>query len=125
RRVARPTPPKAGRGGGLFVVLPVVGAPASLALVRHRLMPAGNVHDRQPPVAQSHRSVNPQAFAVRAPVPEDVPHALQARFVYGLPGVEADDPCDAAHSLVTHPRRFAPRAYSVRAPSTSRGAAPS
>src|SRR4029453_19254754 len=124
RAVPVPALLKAGAEGGVIVDLTVVGDPDGLVLVCHGLMPAGDIHDRQPSVAQPDRAFNPQALAVRAPVPEDVAHALQARLLYGLTGVQAEDAGDPKHSPLTRPRRLAPRAHSLQWLSTSRGAAP-
>src|SRR4029453_190722 len=105
---------QAGTEGGVIVDLTVVGDPDGLVLVRHGLMPTGDIHDRQPSVAQPHWAFNPQALAVRATAAEERGHAIQARLLYGVTGVQAEDACDATHSPLTRPRRLAPRAHSVQ-----------
>src|SRR5207249_1133352 len=90
---------------GVIIDLAVVSDPDRLVLVCHRLMPAGHVHDRQPPMAQPYRPLHPEPLTVRPPVAQNVAHALHARLLHGLPQVQADDAGDAAHGRATRALR--------------------
>src|SRR5207253_1607773 len=88
---------------GVVVDLPVVSDPHLAVLVRHRLLPARNVHDGQAPMPEPDGPVDPQPFTVRAAVPEHIPHSLETGLLGCLPGVDLHDPDDSTHTWL-HPR---------------------
>ena len=49
-------------------------------------MAADDVDDREPPVAESDRPVDPQPLAVGTPMAQHVAHALEARLVHASRG---------------------------------------
>ena len=59
RSVPMPSRFKPGTEGSVVIDLAVVDDPDALVLVRERLMAAGYVDDREPPVSQSDRSLDP------------------------------------------------------------------
>ena len=89
-----------GPKGGVIVDFAVVDDPNRPVLVGHRLPAAEHVHDREPAHPQAHRSLDPEALAVRPAVAQHVPHPRETRLVHGFPLVQFDDPHDPAHALV-------------------------
>ncbi len=89
-----------GPKGGVIVDFAVVDDPNRPVLVGHRLPAAEHVHDREPAHPQAHRSLDPEALAVRPAVAQHVPHPRETRLVHGFPLVQFDDPHDSAHALV-------------------------
>src|SRR6185369_9671570 len=90
---------QAGPEGRVVVDLAVEHDPDRAVLVGHGLVPAGHVHDGQPPVAQRHRAVHEQALPVGTTVAQDVAHPLEAGLVHPLPEIPRRDPGDAAHGV--------------------------
>src|SRR6266436_4292829 len=83
---------------GVVIDLPVVGNPHPAVLVRHRLLPARDVHDGQAAVAEAYGPIDPQSLAIGPAVTEDVSHSLEARLLGCLPGVELHDADDSTHT---------------------------
>src|SRR6185437_8523110 len=82
----------------VVVDLAVVDEPDALVLVRHRLRAARQVDDREPPVAEANRAVEPQPLAVGAAMAQRLAHALHAGAVHALARVQPDDAGDSTHA---------------------------
>src|SRR3989442_9732256 len=81
----------------VVVNLAVVDDPARFVLVGHGLLPAGDVDDGEPPVAEADRPLRPEALAVRPSMTEHVTHALEQRLVHGFARAQVDDADDSTH----------------------------
>ena len=68
----------------VIVDLAVEDDPDVAVLVGHGLMATGHVDDREAPVTESHRPLDPESLAVRPSMPQHVTHALEPRFLHGL-----------------------------------------
>ena len=84
----------------VVVDLAVEDDPAGLVLVGHRLMPAGAIDDRQPPMTERHPLAVVESVAVRAAMPERIGHAARtaSRRVRGQRSFDRERATDAAHS---------------------------
>src|SRR5258705_597069 len=49
----------------------------SFVLICHGLMAGRHIDDTQPPVTQSHSTINEDAFVVRSTMGDDIAHALE------------------------------------------------
>src|SRR5207249_3344996 len=85
----------------VVVDLAIQDDPHALILVGHGLGAPLEVHDREAPVAEADRPLDPQSLAVRPAMAQDVPHPLEPRLVDGLERIQADDADDPAHTRTT------------------------
>ncbi len=87
------------RGAQVRVVvdLAVADDQDGAVLVRHRLAARGEIHNRQAPVPEPHRSFDEEPLAVRPAVAQRVPHAAQPGLLHGVVGREVQDAGDPAH----------------------------
>src|SRR2546428_8315472 len=60
-------------------------------------MAARHVNNREPAVSEANGPVGEESLAVRPPVTQHVAHPLEPRFLHGVPGVQLNDACEAAH----------------------------
>ena len=70
-------PVESGPQSRMVVDLAIVDDPAALVLVRHRLVTACDIDDREPTVCKPDRPLDPEPFVVRSAVTEHVAHLFE------------------------------------------------
>lgn len=88
---------------GMVVDLSIENDPDPPVLVAHRLLPVGDVDDRQPSMGQAHRAVDPEALAIGSAMAQGVAHTLEARLVDHLVRSQSHNPSNAAHDPFSAP----------------------
>src|SRR5437867_11546649 len=76
--------------GRMVINLAVEDDPDRLVLVRHRLVAASHIHDRQPPMSQPARPFHPEPLVVRPPMAQGITHPRQARLIRSNVWIQPD-----------------------------------
>ncbi len=93
----------------VVVDLAVEDDPHRAVLVGDGLVPAVQVDDRQPAVAQDRLAAGVQPLIVRTAMADRIGHLLDQARLDRTSRIEGDDAADAAHGLVPRPRVAHPR----------------
>src|SRR5215510_13042207 len=83
----------------IVVDLAVEDEPNALIFVRHGLVAGLQIDDRQPAKTKPEHVFDVLALVVRAPMPHDRGHALQARTLYRFSAFEIINAANATHNL--------------------------
>jgi hypothetical protein len=81
----------------VVVDLAVERDPDSAVLVAHRLLAAGDVDNRQPPVRKARATVDDQALAVGSAMRDHIAHPHEPIFLGPLGGIEFQNSGNATH----------------------------
>src|SRR6185503_19698991 len=87
----------------MVIDLAVIDDPHAAVFIRHRLMPARQIHNRQPPVPQPHRSVDVHTGVIGSAMRQAVSHANQRRRIYvAVEMIWNSDAANATHKISPH-----------------------
>src|SRR5262245_46586788 len=84
---------------GVVVDFAVEDHPDAGVFVRHWLLSAVDVNNRQTAMSQSDGTVDVQAIPVRSAMPHDVAHRRQPMFVDAIARIKSDDSSDSTHTF--------------------------
>src|SRR5216110_1781309 len=82
----------------MVVDFAVEGHPYARSLVRHRLMPAGDVHDAETAMGECGVLIGVEARVVRTTVRHHVADSLRPAAIVGVQMVGGHNSCDSAHA---------------------------
>jgi hypothetical protein len=81
----------------MVVDLSIEGNPHAVVLIRHRLVAARNIDDRQTAMSETDRPIEPQARAVRPSMLLDLRHPHQTSALRPITHIALHNPGNGAH----------------------------